>query len=435
MRNKSRFLTTTSLPYCKGCGHHLVVRSTVRALEARGRDPLEVVLVTDIGCQGIADRAFATHTVHGLHGRSVALGAGIAMGLPPEEERDVIVYIGDGGATIGLQHLLEAARLNLNLTVVVHNNMLYGMTGGQPSGLTPCGFRTVITQEGSPFPHHDVCKLVHEAGAPYARRLLGRGDFSDAIQEALAVEGFALVEVLELCTSYAVKMNPGLRLQELAEEADYKYRPGVWRREDNGRSAFHPTPRESLPSLVGRDAVEVIEVSEGRDAASLEERIALVIGGSAGEGVQKAAELFAQAGIASGLHATKKGSYPVTVGVGFSTAEVILSRDPIAYHGIDHPDAVIVTSADGLAHNQERIRGMEEGTVWLDESLEVPPTGAQAHVRDFRGRAGPRNAALYSLLTFAQETDIIAPPTLSKIIRESSIGDYIPDDMLAEFAG
>jgi pyruvate/2-oxoacid:ferredoxin oxidoreductase beta subunit len=437
MRTKSRFLTTTSLPYCKGCGHHLVVRSTVKALDAQGRDPLDVVLVTDIGCQGIADRAFATHTVHGLHGRSVALGSGIAMGLPPQEdeERDVIVYIGDGGATIGLQHLLEAARLNLNLTVVVHNNMLYGMTGGQPSGLTPCGFRTVITQEGSPFPHHDVCKLVHEAGAAYARRLLGRSisTISEAIHEALAVEGFALVEVLELCTSYAVKMNPGLRLQELAEEAGYK--PGVWREgETDRRSAFHPTPREALPSLMGKDVVEVIEVSESQDTASLEDCIALVIGGSAGEGVQKAAELFAQAGIASGLHATKKGSYPVTVGVGFSTAEVILSRDPIAYHGIDRPDAVIVTSADGLAHNQERIRGMAEGAVWLDESLEAPPTDAAVHSRDFRGRAGPRNAALYSLLTFAQETGTIAPPTLAHIIRESSIGDYIPDDMLAEFA-
>jgi len=389
------------------------------------------VLVTDIGCQGIADRAFATHTVHGLHGRSVALGSGIAMGLSPEEGREIIVYIGDGGATIGLQHLLEAARLNLDLTVVVHNNMLYGMTGGQPSGLTPCGFRTSITQEGSPFPHHDLCKLVHEAGAAYARRLLGRSisDMSDAIQEALEVEGFALIEVLELCTSYAVKMNPDLRLQDLAEEADYK--PGIWCvGEDSRRSAFHPTPRDSLPSLVGEGAVKIVESSGSHDAASLKKRIALLLGGSAGEGVQKAAELFAQAGIASGLHATKKGSYPVTVGVGFSTAEIILSPDPIAYHGVNQPDVLIITSSDGLAHNRERIQAMEKGTLWIDKSLRPPETMAEVQVYDFRDRAGRRNAAICSLLKFARETKFIDPMILAQVVRESSIGKYVPETLL-----
>ena len=143
----SDFLTSPRFPYCQGCGHHLVARNTVRALESLSLRPLDVVLVTDIGCHGIVDRAFATHTVHGLHGRAAALGAGIAMALPAGKK--VIVYIGDGGATIGLQHLLEAARLNVDMTVVVHNNMLYGMTGGQPSGLTPPGFRTVITPHGS----------------------------------------------------------------------------------------------------------------------------------------------------------------------------------------------------------------------------------------------------------------------------------------------
>ena len=142
MSKSSDFLTSPAFPYCKGCGHHLIARNTVRAYEALDLRPLDVVMVTDIGCHGIIDRCLATHTLHGLHGRSVALGAGIAMSLPPDKK--VVVFIGDGGATIGLQHLLEAARLNVGLTVVVHNNFLYGMTGGQPSGLTPCGFRTVI---------------------------------------------------------------------------------------------------------------------------------------------------------------------------------------------------------------------------------------------------------------------------------------------------
>ena len=422
MSETSEFLTTPAFPYCKGCGHHLIARNTVRALEALQLRPLDVVLVTDIGCHGIVDRNFATHTVHGLHGRSVALGAGIAMGLPAGKK--VIVFIGDGGATIGLQHLLEAARHNVDLTVVVHNNMVYGMTGGQPSGLTPSGFRTVITPEGSPLPHHDLCQLVHKAGAPYARRVIGLGDFSDTLQAALEVQGFALVEVLELCTTHGAKMNPDLRLRALARQPGCE--PGVWSGE--ARPAFRLSPREGLSSLLEMEGIDV------RYESPLEGRMRVLVGGSAGEGVQRAAELFSQAAIAAGVQVTKKGGYPVTVGVGFSDAEMILSHEPIAYHGISRPDAVIVTSADGLRYHLERIQQMDEGTVWLDESLEVPETGAEVRVQDFRGRAGPRNAALYALVTFARETGVIPPEALAKAVRESSIGKRVPAEVLEEVA-
>jgi len=417
----SEFLTTPDFPYCQGCGHHLIARNTVKALEALGRNPLDVVLVTDIGCHGIVDRCFTTHTMHGLHGRSVALASGLAMALPPE--KDVVVFIGDGGATIGLLHLLEAARLNIDVTIVVHNNMLFGMTGGQPSALTPRGFRTVITEKGSPYPHHDLCQLVHDAGAPYARRVLGLGDFSDVLREALEVDGFSMVEVLELCTSYGLKMNPDLRLRELAQEADYE--PDMWRGRD--RPAFRLAPREERPRLV--ESGQLRETSVRHDSP-LHDRLALVLGGSAGEGAQRAAELFVEAAMASGLHATKKGSYPVTVGVGFSTAEVIVSRDAVLYHGIDAPDAVVITSSDGLEHERGRIEAMEEGTVWLDESLEVPATGAEVRVRDFRGRAGPRNAAIYGMLTVTREKGVIPLEALVEVVQSSSIAQYVPDELL-----
>jgi pyruvate/2-oxoacid:ferredoxin oxidoreductase beta subunit len=417
----SDFLTTPDFPYCKGCGHHHVARNTVEAFESLQARPLDVVMVTDIGCHGIVDRCFATHTVHGLHGRSVAVGAGIAMGLPPGKK--VVVYIGDGGATIGLQHLLEAARLNVDLTVVVHNNMLYGMTGGQPSGLTPCGFRTVITPEGSPLPKHNLPQLALDAGAPYASRVLGTGDFSDTLREAIEVEGFALVEVLELCTSYTTKWNPDLRLRELAQQAGHE--PGVWRGE--ARPAFRLGGGEESESLLAMDAVVA------RYESSLEGSLAVLVGGSAGEGVQRAAELFALAAMACGLHATKKGRYPVTVGVGFSIAEVILSREPILYHGISQPDVVIATSEDGLRQNAGHIQGMQGGTVWLDDSLEAPETAAEVRARDFRGQAGARSAALYGLLTFVQESGVFPAEALVETVRASSIGKRVPAKVLAAF--
>lgn len=412
-----------SLPYCKGCGHHHVARETIEALEALQVDPLNTVLVSDIGCQGIIDRCLKTHTVHGLHGRSVALAAGIAMNLPTNKK--VVAFMGDGGATIGLQHLLEAARLNVNLTVVVHNNMLYGMTGGQPSGLTPLGFRTVITPEGSKLPSHDLCQLVYDAGAPYARRVVSRKDMSDALREALAVEGFALVEVLEFCIAYGQKKNPNLKLPTLARQVGYELKD--WQGET--RDAFHLPFVEDKPSLLTE-----IEIVKQRFASSLKGRLAVVMGGSAGEGVQKAAQLLARAAIASGLNTTRKGSYPVTVGVGFSTAEVLLSRDPITYHGISQPDVAIITSQDGLGHNLQRIRNMDRGTVWLDESLPQPETGAEVRVQEFRERAGTKNAALCSLLTFVRESEVVPIEALIEVVRESDIGQRVSVDFLENCA-
>jgi Pyruvate/2-oxoacid:ferredoxin oxidoreductase gamma subunit len=321
-----------------------------------------------------------------------------------------------------LQHLLEMARLNVDMTVVVHNNFVYGMTGGQPSGLTPTGYRTVITPAGNPLPQHNLCQMVHDAGASYVRRVIGQGDFSGVIREALEVEGFALVEVLELCPGHGAKRNRGLRLRDLAQRAGCE--PRVWIGEP--RPAFHLDRRDGLPSLF--DEVQAVEP---RFASSLEGRLAVLVSGSAGEGVQRAAEFLAQAAIACGLHVTKKGSFPVTVGVGFSDVDLILSRDPIDYHGVSQPDVVVITSADGLRHNIERIRGMEAGLVWLDASLKVPKTGAEVRVHDLRGRAGPRSASLYGLMVFARETGVVSPEALAEVVRGSDIGDRVPEAALA----
>ncbi|GBD08620.1 2-oxoglutarate oxidoreductase subunit KorB [Candidatus Thermoflexus japonica] len=421
----SIFLTRPDLPFCKGCGHHHVVRSTVKALEEIGVRPTDVILVTDIGCHGIVDGNFATHTVHGLHGRSVALAAGIAMGLPPGKK--VIVYIGDGGATLGLQHLLEAARMNVDLTVVVHNNMLYGMTGGQPSSLTPRGFRTGITPDGVSLPHHDLCRLVYDAGAAYVARVLGLGDFSETLRQALEIEGFTLVEVLELCTSYGVKWNPGLRLKALAEEAGYT--PGVWTRPP--RPVFRLPAGSGEPLSPRGEGLLDLPPVEVWFSSPLEERWTMILSGSAGEGIQQAAEILARAAMAAGLHVTKKGSYPVTVGVGFSTAEVILSRSPIFYHGVHEPDALVITSMDGLRNQWDRIERMTRGVLWVDASLPVPETGAEIRVRDFRGRAGARYAALYAIWTVLRETGVLPPEALLEVVRGSPLADRIPVDRLA----
>ena len=92
-------LTKTPMPFCPGCGHAPSVISISKALKELGYSPLDVVMVSDIGCAGLVDPLFNTHTIHGLHGRSSALAFGVTHGLN-DPSKKVMVILGDGGATI-----------------------------------------------------------------------------------------------------------------------------------------------------------------------------------------------------------------------------------------------------------------------------------------------------------------------------------------------
>ncbi|MBS4014666.1 MAG: 2-oxoacid:acceptor oxidoreductase family protein [Bacteroidetes bacterium] len=407
-------LNTDSLPFCKGCGHDLIAKNTAKALEKMGYDPLDVIVVTDIGCHGIIDKCLNTHTVHGLHGRSAALGAGIAFGVDNPNKK-VIVFIGDGGSTIGLQHIMEAARLNLPMTVVVHNNFLYGMTGGQTSGLTPQGFNTTTSYEGNPYAGYDICALSHTAGATLTSRIIGIGDYSDKLAVAFGTKGFSLIEVMEICPSYGVKLNPKRKLKEIVEEAGREI--GEW---INKRNAFENQQGRKTNNLFAKvpDIKKVFN-------SYLKHPMSIILSGSAGEGVQLAATLLSEASIRSGLSVTQKGSYPVTVGVGFSTAELNLSPEEILFHGIDVPDVVVITSADGLAHNKARIKNMKSGKLFIDSSLTVPETGAEIIAHDFRS-IGARDASIYGVFYFALKSGIISTESLFKTIEEKGLTDKLP---------
>lgn len=169
-------LTGVKMPFCPGCGHGPSVKNISKAQEQSGFSPLDVILVSDIGCSGLVDPLFATHTVHG---RSSALGMGISMGLS-DPRKKVVVIQGDGGATIGLQHLLEAARRNVNMTLIVLNNLIYGMTGGQVSGLSTSTFKADRNIEDH-TPPFDICQLAHQAGASFVARVTSPKHFTERL--------------------------------------------------------------------------------------------------------------------------------------------------------------------------------------------------------------------------------------------------------------
>ncbi|MFO7652132.1 MAG: thiamine pyrophosphate-dependent enzyme [bacterium] len=405
-----RFLVGEALPFCGGCGHESITRSTAAGMAKAGLDPHDVVLVTDIGCHGIIDRFFRTHTVHGLHGRSVALGAGISAGMGRGR---VVVFVGDGGAVIGLQHLVEAAARNFALTVIVHNNMLYGMTGGQPSSVTPEGFRTGPTPQGKAGPGYDLCRILHAAGAAYCRRVAASGDFSDAVAEALGVPGFALLEVMELCPSYGVRHNPGRKLADIARDAGLEFE--TLRNPD--RAVLGLARREGLPSLLDVEPIAM------RRRVVLSKPFTVLVSGSAGGGVQKAAELLARAAVAAGLHASKQGFYPVTVGTGYSAAEVIISPQPVLYTGIEALQAAVVTSPEGLAYSRSRLAAMAAGAVLvIDEALELPETTAEVWQAPFARAAGPRGAALAAVAWLMKRRPVLPVEYLAELSGPGPVG-------------
>ena len=164
-----------ALPYCKGCGHGLVLRALGGALEQSQWPPASLAIVTDIGCVGLADELFATpHTVHTTHGRSTAFATGLALAeqVLGSGKLKPIVMIGDGGAMIGINHLINAALLNPDVTVLVHNNFLFGMTGGQNSAFSPLDFITSTTPAGNAVPPLDLARVLIASRASFVARKL-----------------------------------------------------------------------------------------------------------------------------------------------------------------------------------------------------------------------------------------------------------------------
>jgi len=132
-----QFLKTDLFPvfWCQGCGNGILLGAIVRAMEECGFTKENTVVVTGIGCWGKADDYLKTHAFHGTHGRAIPIATGIKLANP---SLDVIALVGDGdGLTIGGNHIIHAARRNIDLTVIMSNNNNYGMTGGQYSGTTP----------------------------------------------------------------------------------------------------------------------------------------------------------------------------------------------------------------------------------------------------------------------------------------------------------
>ncbi|MCB5277167.1 MAG: 2-oxoacid:ferredoxin oxidoreductase subunit beta [Candidatus Cloacimonadaceae bacterium] len=193
--------------WCAGCSNGIVLGAVIRALASMNLNRDDVVMVSGIGCSSRMPVYIDLNTLHTLHGRSIAYATGIKMHKP---HMKVIVITGDGDCTaIGGNHLIHAARRNIDLSVILVNNNIYGMTGGQCSPTTPHDAIATTAPYGSIEPDFNVCDLAMGAGATFVARTTAFHvqELQNYIQASMEHPGFSLLEVISACPVIYGRLN------------------------------------------------------------------------------------------------------------------------------------------------------------------------------------------------------------------------------------
>ena len=215
------FLHTERLPHmwCPGCGIGIVTGAFLRVLVGLGLKREETVVVGGVGCSSRAAGYVDVGTMHTIHGRALAFATGVKLARP---EFTVVVITGDGdGAAIGGNHLIHACRRNIDLTCVLLNNQVYGMTGGQLSPTMGWGDRATTAPYGQIEQPFDLCKLVEAAGATFVARGTAADirPLEELIKQGIQHPGFAFVEAVVPCpTEYGERNVSGGVLAMLDDE-------------------------------------------------------------------------------------------------------------------------------------------------------------------------------------------------------------------------
>jgi 2-oxoglutarate ferredoxin oxidoreductase subunit beta len=206
-------------PFCAGCGHGILIGAILRAIDEVELDFNKIVFVSGIGCAAwIPSPHFAADTLHTLHGRPVAYATGVKSFNP---ELKVMVISGDGDLdAIGGNHLIHAARRNIEMIVICANNSIYGMTGGQVSPTTPHNAKTMTTAKGNPEQPFDLCRLTKACGANFVARytVFHTRPLINTIKKALTNKGFSFIDVVSPCPTQFGRRNQKPALYDMMND-------------------------------------------------------------------------------------------------------------------------------------------------------------------------------------------------------------------------
>jgi 2-oxoglutarate ferredoxin oxidoreductase subunit beta len=260
----SRYLRQDRLPHiwCSACGIGPALSCFLRAIDKSGLNPDKVSIVSGIGCSGRVAGYVKLDSYHTTHGRAIPFATGLRLANP---ELKAVVFSGDGDlAAIGGNHLIHAARRNIDMTVICINNFNYGMTGGQVGPTAPYDVRTSTTAYGNFEPAFNLPLLLAASGASYVARwtVIHLRQLENTIAEALLKPGFSFVEVISPCPAVYGRMNK--EPEGLDSLRSYAKRSVI----KNGADPRDADITQNGPILVGK-FVDIVR-------PTLQERLAIV---------------------------------------------------------------------------------------------------------------------------------------------------------------
>ena len=220
--NYDKYLRLEKMPtlWCWGCGDGVILKAFVRAIEKMGVSQDDVCVVSGIGCSGRFSSYVDFNTVHTTHGRTVAYATGIKLARP---DKLVVCVAGDGDAlAIGGNHTIHACRRNIDMTMIIINNFIYGLTNSQTSPTTPKGMWTVSQKAGNIDPTFDTCDLAIASGASFVAResMLDPKKLEKVLIKSMEHKGFSMMEVLSNCHINLGRKNKMVSAMENLEWID-----------------------------------------------------------------------------------------------------------------------------------------------------------------------------------------------------------------------
>ena len=265
--------------WCPGCGNFGIVLAIKNAIIKQGIDPKDVLVVSGIGCSSKTPHYIKTYGIETIHGRALPVATGAKLA---NEDLHVIVVGGDGdGYGIGMGHLMHAFRRNINLTYIVHNNEVYGLTKGQTSPTAPKGTKSVSTPNGAVETAVNPMVLALAGGATFIAKGFA-GDvahLSTLIEKGMQHKGFSIIDVAQPCVSYNPRMSYNWykeRIYKLEEQEGYdpknkhwsynialqdqedKIPVGIYYHSDNDRETYiDDLPEDEKQALVRQDISNV----------------------------------------------------------------------------------------------------------------------------------------------------------------------------------
>jgi len=232
-----KYIRGKGLPhmFCPGCGCGQIMNALLFAIDELKLDTSRMVAIGGVGCSSRIPAYLDMYAIHGIHGRNLAYATGVKLAKP---ELKVVILTGDGDcAAIGGNHLIHAARRNLDVTVIMANNGVYAMTGGQVAPTTATGLYTTTTPRGNIERPFDICKLVETAGGTYVARWTTAQPAAliRAVKKGLAHRGFSFIEVVCQCPTIYGRYSLGLL--DPVKNMEYLQQNSITKEEASKKSA------------------------------------------------------------------------------------------------------------------------------------------------------------------------------------------------------